>query len=254
LEYLETIAKKDNAKFSNKINILPKNLDLAIISLPTEYHLECFKNLISKVEIKKIILEKPVGCNYLESKNIYDLTIKNNLNLYVNYMRNTLPETEIIYNFIKQNKLNKFDIEISVTGSFLNNGSHFLSLISHLTNLSLSNLEVKKLNSRIIFFKNERIKIILKKNQEVKYPFFKVNMLHESGLIEYDEVKNKWNIFNFDESSENVKYKKLVAESSYKLNLKFAQEYFLDYVLSGANPNFKKIDISTAMIIQKLLA
>ena len=43
-------------------------------------------------------------------------------------------------------------------------------------------------------------------------------------------------------------------EENYRLNLNFAQDYFLKYVLSNFKPYDKKIDVGTAMLIQKLLS
>ena len=48
--------------------------------------------------------------------------------------------------------------------------------------------------------------------------------------------------------------KQLKEEENYRLNLNFAQDYFLKYVLSNFKPYDKKIDVETAMLIQKLLS
>lgn len=254
IAYVESIAKKDNARFSSNLDILPKEIDLAIISVPTKYHLNCFLKLISCRNIKKLILEKPVGINYPESKLINDKSRRNSLNIYINYMRNTLPETEKIFKYINSNKIKNFNIEISVSGTLLNNGSHFLALIKYITRLPLEKFEKDNSNTSIKLLKYKNNSILLKSNVDIKYPSFKLNIYHDKGLIEYDEIRNKWTIFSFEKNSKNAKFCKLKEEENYGLNLNFAQDYFLKYVLSNFKPYDKKIDVETAMLIQKLLS
>ena len=252
LENIKYIAFKDKAKFSRNINDLPKVLNLVIISVPTKFHLEIYLKLTAKSEVETIIFEKPVGEDYLQSKIIFEESIKNNQNIYVNYMRNTLPETSEIYDYIKKNSLRNFDIEISTSGSFLNNGSHFLALVAYLTNIPLDKLELKNLNERIKIMEFEENRILIKSFPKTKYPFFKVNIFFDSGQIEYDEIDYCWKIYNFKENS-SIKSNKLYLNKKLKLNLNFAQDYFLRYVLSGEKPNIKKIDLKTAMMIHKLV-
>jgi len=253
LNYVKSVAKKDNAHFSDSFDILPKFIDLAIISVPTKDHLNCFLKLISNRKIKKIILEKPVGMNYEETKIIRNKSKENGTKIFVNYMRNTLPETEEIYKYIKIKSPENFDIEISHSGSFINNGSHFLALIAYLTKLPIEKFKINHLENSIKFLSFYKNRIIFKNNLDVKYPSFRVSIMHESGIIEYSEKENRWKIFEFKKKSSNPKLNKLHEVAKYKLNLELAQDHFLKFALSEYNPDSKKIDIDTAMIVQKLL-
>lgn len=251
-EYVKSIAKIDNAIFSKNIESLPDFLDLAIISVPTKYHLKCFINLINTVEVKKIILEKPVGSNYEECKTFYEISLQSGINIYVNYMRNLLPETQEIYNYIRQNNLRIFDIEVSITGTLINNGSHFLALIAYLVDIPLKKFKIHKRDSETITFKYKANNIFVKTIKEAKYPYFSMRMFHDSGLIEYDEQRSLWTIYKYKVSSTYSKFNRLEEFYKFNLNLSNAQDYFLNYVINNSDSGQKKIDLKTAMIIQKL--
>ena len=103
----------------------------------TIFRLKSF-NLIVPIEKKKplrlkylkpkyILCEKPFTDDYYLSKKIHDYCKKNNINLFVNYVRRCLPS---LSNFKKilNKKSNQNYVNILYPKGVLNNGSHFIDL------------------------------------------------------------------------------------------------------------------------------
>ena len=187
--YLASISASDNAVSCVSISQLPNELDLVILSVPTELHLSCFLELIEKVNFKKLILEKPAGANLEESKIINDQASRLDIKVYVNYMRNTLPETQTIRNYIKSNQIKNFKADILVSGDLKNNGSHFLSLLVYLMGLNNMNIKDYEISQDSISFLYGENQIYLRKIPKVSFPFFSMMIFHPNGLIEYSEVQ-----------------------------------------------------------------
>ena len=200
-------------------------------------------------------MEKPAGSNSEETKIIINYASEKKIKVYVNYMRNTLPETKAIRDYIFSNQIKNFYADISISGDLINNGSHFLALIYYLMDFSKIDISIDKKNNKSINYKIGESTINLKAISKLKYPFFNMKIFHSKGLIEYNESENLWKIFNLKSSSPKLlNSKQLRLNNTFDINLSFAQDYFLDYVINDLCPESLKIDLTTANSIHNLLA
>lgn len=119
--------------FSNHIDALNKlQPDIAIISVPIEFHQPVFEDVTSHFNPRMIILEKPLSYNIAEAKNIMDIGLSRNFPVAMNYFREYEPTYREIAEKIK-NGLLDFPLKIVAhyTKGFINNGSHFLQYLSN---------------------------------------------------------------------------------------------------------------------------
>ena len=83
----------------------------------------------------------------------------------------------------------------------------------------MEKFEKDNFNKSIKLLKYKNNSILLKSNLDIKYPSFKLNIYHDKGLIEYDEIKNKWKILVLRRRIQNhKKFCKLKEEENYRLN------------------------------------
>ena len=127
--------KSSRAKFEKKYNIetfkniceIKKKVDLVIIASNTKNHYKCLKDTIRYLKPKYILCEKPFTDDYYLGKKIHNFCKKNDVNLFVNYVRRCLPS---LLNFKKilNKKNNQNYVNILYPKGVLNNGSHFIDL------------------------------------------------------------------------------------------------------------------------------
>ena len=71
----------------NKKLLKQNNIDILSICTPTHTHFEIVKGVVKNNKPKAIFIEKPMGNNLSEAKNISEICKQNNIILAVNYMR-----------------------------------------------------------------------------------------------------------------------------------------------------------------------
>ena len=248
----EYFSKLDDAILVKSFEDIEEIIDLTIISVPTKFHLRIFKNIIYKVNTLNILIEKPVGLNYEESQTIYEIAKTNQKNVFVNYMRNSLPSTSEIISYIELIDNSNINISISFTGSFTNNGSHFVSLVAKIFDINLDDFHRVFSNKNISVFKNNRLTMNL---QSLNYPFsfFNLHILHNNGLIIYDETNKKWEIYETSPSSlKNINGEILKHVKDINLELETAQDYLLENVLNFSNRPNEYIQLPHAVSIHRL--
>ena len=62
--------------------------EMIVVSIPTNLHFSFFKKILKYKSLKYVLFEKPLGKNTQECYKIIKLSEKNNIKLYVNYIRN----------------------------------------------------------------------------------------------------------------------------------------------------------------------
>lgn len=129
-----TFTKNYNVKSYNTIEEALNEIkpDLVVLSVPTSSQLKVIKEILKFLTPKAILCEKPMGVNLQEGMKILDICKKNNVNLYVNYIRRCLPESKKIKRQIDK-RIIKVPIKSIVWYSkgISHNGSHFINLMEY---------------------------------------------------------------------------------------------------------------------------
>ena len=103
-----------------------------VLSVPTSSQLRVIKEIFKFFIPKAILCEKPMGVNLQEGMKILGICKRNDVNLYVNYIRRCLPESKQIKRQIDK-RIIKVPIKSVVWYSkgISHNGSHFINLMEY---------------------------------------------------------------------------------------------------------------------------
>lgn len=154
-KYFELVASVDNGDMQNlkKIDIpIFKNIKnlsksynpyFLIVSVPTNMHMSIFQDIMKYLQPKIILFEKPLAKNFVEAKKIVKLCEKNKIHLYVNYIRNYLPNLEKLKKIVFGKKLH---VNLSYSGNILNDFCHYFYLFNYLFGVNLY-LKEKKIDN-----------------------------------------------------------------------------------------------------------
>ena len=147
----EAIAKKYKVHYLSSIKSLNKyeiKNSLIVLAIPTVDHLKVFK-FLSKLGIKKILFEKPIGKNLFETQKIIEICKKKKIRIYTNYFRRNLRIFLQIRKVLKKKKIGE-----TISGKFeydkyiLNNGCHAIDLLNFFFD-DKCNFKVTKIIKRV---------------------------------------------------------------------------------------------------------
>lgn len=155
---------------------------LIVIATPTHNHYQVLKDIEKFKFVKFIVCEKPMGMSYIDFQRL-DFSKEFKKKIVINYIRNYLPLTKKLLDFMKRKlSRNITKIEIKYSGSLLNNGSHFISLmiktfgklyLSKTYNRSKSNFTLIKNNIYFNFkyttVNNNSFSLFLKKKVKIDF-------------------------------------------------------------------------------------
>jgi len=215
-----------------------KNLDpnLIIVATPTQTHLSIIKKIIlfKNKNLKCVLVEKPVGKNFYETKKIFNILNKNNITGFVNFQRNSNPMFIKLSRDLKKERL--LSCEVKYSGGMVNNGSHFLQLFRYffgpiMNYILIEKKTVNKYDFRFtgfIFFKKANVYFLPDYNSKLVHSF-KIN--NSIGVYEYKNIQNsitftkfsgkykKKRISTIDKSQSNVinEIEKFFLKKKYKL-------------------------------------
>ena len=114
--------------FKYKRELKKLNPDLIVIATPLETHFKVTQEICKNNYRNKIlIIEKPVGKNSFETRNIFKLAKKNNVKIYVNYIRQYQNDLIKLFKKIKSKKFD--EININYNRGLRNNASHLICLL-----------------------------------------------------------------------------------------------------------------------------
>lgn len=125
------ILKKYNVKkYIHLKEVRNKKPKFAIVSSPTNTHVEIINEIIENHKsIKVILCEKPFGKDFKISKKLLAKCKKNKIDIFVNYMRISDPGVQYLKKFIKKN-FSKFTKGVAFyDGETLNQASHLVNLL-----------------------------------------------------------------------------------------------------------------------------
>lgn len=108
-----------------------ENIDIVVISTPTETHLEVFSSVLLSITPKIIILEKPVAYSAFESKEIVNLARSHEVAVAVNYFRAFEPTYARLRSKLAAGMLGfPLTAVAKYSGGMINNGSHWVEYLS----------------------------------------------------------------------------------------------------------------------------
>ncbi|MDB9950639.1 Gfo/Idh/MocA family oxidoreductase [Candidatus Thioglobus sp.] len=126
--------EKYNSVFYNNIQdaLQKNNPDIVVIAVSTEFHNQVLKDVVKYTIPKVVLCEKPLSYSLKEARSMQKLCKDNNIQLFVNYMRNSLPDSINI-----KNKISNGDYAGNPKGvawyskGLIHNGSHFVNLLEY---------------------------------------------------------------------------------------------------------------------------
>ena len=105
-----------------------KKIEIVIIATPPKTHIDIIKKVVV-LKPKFILCEKPLSLSNFETIDIIKLCSFNKINLELNYFRRF--EKSAIQIKKKLNNISFFRVIVFYSNGFINNGSHFLDLITY---------------------------------------------------------------------------------------------------------------------------
>ena len=108
------------------------NPDLIIISSPTKTHKDVLEEILKKVTPLAILCEKPLDIDIKNARKIVSHCYKNNILLYVNYIRRSDPGSIKVREMLKKEIFKKpYKGIVWYSKGLKNNGSHFINLLEY---------------------------------------------------------------------------------------------------------------------------
>jgi predicted dehydrogenase len=119
--------------FSNHCDALNElQPDIAVISVPTEFHLTVLEDILHVHTPKLLLVEKPLSYHSSEVNQIFEIANTSNSPIAVNYFREYEPVYRNVLSKIEDGFIG-FPLKVMVhyTKGIVNNGSHFIRYISN---------------------------------------------------------------------------------------------------------------------------
>lgn len=104
------------------------SFDIVSICTPDHTHASVLKQVIDKAP-KVIFLEKPVGMNYEEAKQVFQDCQEKGILLLINYSRLFIPAFTDILKYLSESNNQLLSVDIRYHKGFNHNCSHFINLI-----------------------------------------------------------------------------------------------------------------------------
>ena len=226
--------------FSNHCDALNElQPDIAVISVPTEFHLTVLEDILRVHTPKLLLVEKPISYHSSEVKKILEICASNNLHIAVNYFREYEPVYRDILSKIK-NGLLGFPLKMVVhyTKGLINNGSHFIKYIS---NFMGDFIDLKIINKgRVLGDKDPEPDILIEFEQgdvyfiahkEEDYSYYEMEMIGPEGKMRFSKLGKVIEHWSVADDLEFKGYKILAEKPSvYKPDLKKYQLHVYDNI------------------------
>jgi len=200
-----------------------KKVDLCVISSPTYTHLSIIEEVLYYLNPSVILCEKPLSYNLLETEKIMQICKTKNTELFINFPR----RLEKSVNIIKSKLINDSFIKglVWYSNGMINNGIHFIDLLSHLLGKSIEVYLLKinhiyrgqrndfDIDFKIVYDKGE---VYFLSSREDFFSNYKVEILSNNNryIIDNNGFKSKLNrVIN------DPKYKGFKCLSSDEINI-----------------------------------
>lgn len=195
-----------------------EDIDVLVIATPTRYHFQVLNEFRKNVNIKKIIMEKPLFLEQEEYENI-PAFIKDKI--IVNYIRRFDKNFQSIKKNIEQSVYgDPMKLIFKYTKGFKNNGSHIIDFINFMLP-GLKFIESRCLNSLKdndfsdetidVFFKvsynNQEIPIYILGLDDTRYSIFEFDLFFTKKRVQVVDFGRKINYFDVEEDPDYDGYK-----------------------------------------------
>ena len=204
-------SKESRKDFENRYGIISfktieefppiENLGLVVIATPTKNHLDTLRRVI-ELNPKVILIEKPIAQNLDEARDSLELIDKSNVSIFCNYQRN-IGETFLnLANQVANLKVRgPFTVTAWFTGSFLNIGSHFISLFLLLFPEIDYGRYVGYFGRDTLTLQNNSVTIYLIRIPESKASVFEFSIMADNLKINYNSAIGEVNFHNLIENT-----------------------------------------------------
>lgn len=128
----EAFQKKYKKPVFTNINDAISNLDseIIVISSPTSSHYDVLQKILKKRMPMAILCEKPLDIEIKKARRIVNDCQKNNIMLYVNYVRRSDPGSIKVKELLRKGQFKKpYKGFVWYSKGLKNNGSHFINLL-----------------------------------------------------------------------------------------------------------------------------
>lgn len=235
-------------KHSDNLKIIPKKINLCIVSTTCNKRYELIKDLIKITNFQNLIIEKPLTQSPAELQRLNKVLNKKK-NVWVNTDRRCLD----IYKFIKSKIKNSKKISMEVVGNSWGiccNSLHFVDLFNFLTNKSLDKIEEK---SKLKWFPSKRKGFYDLDHGEIKLKFEKHDLFLKSK--KKASQKNINIIIKYEDKIFLIKEKLNKIELKYNNDIIFFKNEFTSVKMIGIIKRillYKKSNLPTYIKSSKL--
>ena len=214
--------------------------DLVILSVPTHKQLETIKKIVNCFLPKSILCEKPMGGSVDHGLKILNVCRENNINLYVNYVRRSLPAAKEIKNRIQSNVI-KAPIKsvIWYSKGISHNGSHFINLMEYWfgkcidIKLISKGREYKDFGFEPqVYIKFKNAESILIPAWEESYSHYTIEIISASGRLYWNQNTLEWKGLDSSNSMDNHVFLSDISEAIFTGSNKY-QKYVADELYSA---------------------
>jgi len=214
--------------------------DLVILSVPTNKQLEIIRKIVNCFLPKSILCEKPMGGSVDHGLKILNLCRENNVNLYVNYVRRSLPAAKEIKNRIQSNVI-KAPIKsvIWYSKGISHNGSHFINLMEYWfgkcidIKLISKGREYKDFGFEPqVYIKFENAESIFIPAWEESYSHYTIEIISTSGRLYWNQNTLDWKGLDSSNSMDNHVFLSDISETIFTGSNKY-QKYVADELYSA---------------------
>jgi len=168
--------------------------DIVVISTPTQTHRTILLKVVNAYKPKIILCEKPLSYDLSEAKNMVKLCKEAGIKLFVNYMRRVDRGVLEIKKRIEIGEISTpIKANVWYSKGLLNNGSHFLDLLSFWLGKAKSTLIINQGRLWNNFDPEPDLKIdfnlgtaIFRSAWEESFSHYTIELLSRSGRLSYD--------------------------------------------------------------------
>ena len=224
-----------------------KYVDLIIVATPTATHFQIIDKIIHNIKPKAILCEKPLSYSLEESNEIINICKKHKVELFINFPRRVETSISVVKKLI--GKLSYFKGVVWYSNGAINNGIHFIDLITFLVGTS-KKIDLISLNHKY----KERddfdadFKITYDKGEvyflswsEKLYSNYKIELYSKELRFTYDNNGFKTKLNKVIKDPNYIGYKCLSTEEQIIENdLDFSINYVYNDVLNYLEKNNKE--------------
>jgi hypothetical protein len=163
-----------------------KQIDLVVVATPPETHVEVVKAAL-KLRPRVILLEKPVANSLADALEIFELTLKSEVQIFMNYQRNYHLELRKLALDISQGKVQgPFVFTGWFNNGWINNCSHLLALYLGLFNTGFEDLEISANRDALLAWNTSNCSAQFINLKDFDGAFFSFELIGKNKTYRYD--------------------------------------------------------------------